>query len=213
MATALKGTLKGMIILLFLLASAIMANAHDCRSLFRQRVVVQHHVPYVAPYVQQLYYQVGVPLEIEALVERKLEQRLAQLTQMNQVPSKPQLGLSQKSPVQAPLQAPMPLQTLTVMQTKCAKCHNSTKQSGDLILDGSEYVTDATYRKFHKMAGLGIGVPAPMKGLIESLSVEDKGKLTEEMLQLEAPEVQAPEVKPPEVLPEVPAPVPQGDLE
>jgi uncharacterized membrane protein len=133
----------------------------ECRHIFRQQVV--HHA-HVQPIVHQnIFYSVGEGLVQQVKIEQEVQRQV-------------KLALQQQAPQQ------QTAVTGTTLQAKCAKCHSGEGAKGGFDL--SQGVTDAEFRRIVELIGEGIDVPAAMKGVIGSLSAQDKGNITSEMLKL-----------------------------
>lgn len=133
----------------------------ECRHIFRQQVV--HHA-HVQPIVHQnIFYSVGEGLVQQVKIEQEVQRQV-------------KLALQQQAPQQ---QTAVSGATL---QAKCAKCHSGEGAKGGFDL--SQGVNDGEFRRIVEMIGEGIDVPAAMKGVIGSLSAQDKGNITSEMLKL-----------------------------
>lgn len=115
----------------------------------------RHHA--VQAVVQPIVlYSVGDQLRIEAAVEKALQKRAAE-----------DGTLQQTAPV-------------SVLSQKCARCHTGEAAKGGFDL--SQGVTDAEFRRIVEMIGANRNVPDVMKGVIGALTPEQKGAITDELL-------------------------------
>lgn len=208
---------KYLAVLIILFCIAGIGFARNCHQFFAQQQVV--YQPYYQP---QVYYAVGQDLQIEALVERKVQQimaeKLRQPVQGKEQGKDWKQSLQQQDadlPAPAP-PAPVPDDTTvpaplapaqnpnSALVQHCKKCHSGAKPKVGLVLDG------LTKLKCSQ-------ITAALRALRDDLMPKDhavdgavKGQLMEELLALEVREPKPPVVQPP--VPPVP-PVPQGDLE
>lgn len=156
----------------FLVALVLVtpAFAGNCHQLYFK----QHHVQAVA-IVQPLYFA-GQALHDEATIRKAIRAELPAIIQ--QLQAQPQQSNTQQ------------INNASTFATKCLRCHK-----GDNALTSDP----STFKAFARMAGLGEGVPDQMRGVIGSLSAQEKGELTEYLLRM-------PESPPP-------PPQPEGRLE
>jgi len=106
--------------------------------------------------VQPLYFA-GQATQDEAIIRKAIRAELPAIIQQ--------------------LQAVPQQQQVAGAIAKCAKCHK-----GETALTSDP----ATFKAFARMAGLGEGIPAEMKGVIGSLTPAEKGEVTEYLLRLPA---------------------------
>lgn len=157
-----------LLILSFLVHPAFAGN---CSTLYRRQAVVVNH-GYVAQAVVQHYEPYAVVSQ--SIQDKARAQYFAELVAKELAPK-----------LQAIQAVKQPIASTNTLSAKCAKCHNASNDKGGVILDGSQAVDDATFRSIVKMLGTGEGVPSAMKGVIAGLKPEEKGSITEELLNLE----------------------------
>jgi hypothetical protein len=145
-----------------------------CGQLYRQKIVHHAHVQ------QQVLYFAGQAVQDEAIVRKAIRAEL------------PAIVDAVRQELQAPQQ-----QTLGTLGQKCAKCHTGETAQGGFDLKAG--IDDGQFRRIVEMLGAGRDVPEAMKAVVNSLTPEQKGAITDEMLSL-------PTVRP------VAPPVPDGEL-
>lgn len=151
------------VILVALIATPAVA---ECRHLFRVHHQAHHVQAVVQPYVvhQNIFYSVGESLIQQSKIEREVERQVAAKLQQIQSPTAQQQV------------------TGATLNRKCLSCHNGTRDDTDFDLRNG--IDNEHFRQIVGMLGEGIGVPEKMKGVIKSLTAEDKGAITSEMLRL-----------------------------
>lgn len=123
-----------------------------CHHLFKA-----HHVQQVVA-APAVFYFAGQATQDEAIVRKVVREEL----------QRAQPGtLQQTAPV-------------SVLSQKCARCHTGEAAKGGFDL--SQGVTDAEFRRIVEMIGANRNVPDAMKGVIGSLTPEQKGAITDELL-------------------------------
>lgn len=130
----------------------------------------RHHA--IAVVQPVILHSVGNDLLIEAAVEKVLAKRAAQ-----------QPGTLQ--------------QQSSVIGSKCLRCHQGEEAAGGI--DFRWKVDDYAFRRTIEMLGEGIDIPEKMAGVIKSLTAEDKGNITSELMRLPAKreeQAQPPEPEP-----------------
>ena len=105
-------------------------------------------------------YSVGEAVQIDAAVERALQKRAAQPGTLQQT-------------------APS-----SILTAKCVRCHGGTEPAGGI--DFRFKIDDFAFRRTVEMLGESINVPEKMAGVIKSLTPEEKGSITSEMMRLPA---------------------------
>ena len=149
----------------FLLVAALLAllttNGNEQQTLAGCHHLYRpaHHVAVVQPVT--VLYSVGDSLVVEAAVEKALQRREALEAQKQTAPA-------------------------SVLSAKCARCHSGDSAKGGFDL--SQGVNDSQFRRIVEMIGAGRNVPAEMKPVVSSLSPEQKGALTDELLNLKPQE-------------------------
>ena len=154
-------------ILLTLLAG--VAHAGNCKQFFVQPV---QQVVY-----PQAYYAVGQDLQLEALAERialRVEQKLA-------------LRASVKQAVTEPQTQPLPAQS--ALAQNCAKCHSGPTPKGNVRYDGGLLTCHDITRALRAIASNKMPKGHVIDGAV-------KGRLMQELLDLERPSGPAPELPP-----------------
>ncbi len=165
-----------------LVVTASPADAGNCHHLYRQHHAV-HHVQAVV--VQSLYFA-GQATQDEAIIRKGIRAELPAIVEA----------------VRQQLQAPALQQTAGVLGVKCGKCHTGDTAKGGV--DFSRGIDAETFRRSIELLGTGKDTPTAMKGVIAGLSPQDKGSITEELLNLSA---RPPAVKPePTAVPPEPEP-------
>jgi hypothetical protein len=132
----------------------------ECRHIFRQHVV--HHAQPIVH--QNIFYSVGEGLVQQVKIEQEVQKQVKLALQAQGV-------TQQVSTVSG-----------TTLQAKCARCHSGESAKGGFDL--RQGVNDGEFRRIVEMIGENIDVPDAMKGVIGSLTPEQKGSLTSEMLKL-----------------------------
>jgi len=137
-----------------------------CNHLFRH-----HHVQQVVA-VAPVYYFAGQATQDEALLRKAIRA---------EAPAIIQGVLQQLQAPQAQQHAIRPQQAIgSLLTAKCAKCH-----TGENSLTNPDGTLDCSkFRQFARMAGLGLDIPDQMKPVINSLTPDEKGRLTEELLAI-----------------------------
>lgn len=140
-----------------------------CNHLFRHHHHVQQVVA-VAP-VHPLYFA-GQATQDEALLRKAIRA---------EAPAIIQGVLQQLQAPQAQQHATNPQQAVgSLLAAKCAKCH-----TGENSLTNPDGTLDCSkFRSFARMAGLGLDIPEQMRPVINSLTPDEKGRLTEELLAI-----------------------------
>lgn len=147
---------------LMVAAASQPTSAGGCHHLFHHK---QHHVQAVL--VQPLYFA-GQATQDEAIARKAIRAELPAIVEA----------------VRQSLQAPAQSQVAGVLGQKCTRCH-----SGENAKGGIDFTTaiDATiFRRSVELLGTGKDAPPAMKGVLASLKPEEKGQLTEELLNLSA---------------------------
>lgn len=130
----------------------------------------RHHAVIAQPVL--LLHSVGDELRIEAAVEKALAKRAQQPGTLQQ-------------------------RVNSAIGAKCLRCHQGTEAAGGI--DFRWKVDDYAFRRTVEMLGESIDVPEKMAGVIKSLSAEDKGNITSELMKLPAKreeQAQPPEPEP-----------------
>lgn len=99
---------------------ALVTSAHATHPCVQQ---VQVQPAYAVPVYQNIYYSVAPQLQLEAVVERIVQQRLQAIQQAN--------AATTPTP-----NTPEPVQQ-NVLAANCAKCHSGATPKGGLLLDGT----------------------------------------------------------------------------
>jgi hypothetical protein len=95
------------------------ADAGDCHVLHQQQFV--HGYYYAQPFVQNVFYRVGEPIQFEALVQKAVQAELQKL----------------KQPQEMPAEAPARATDATFIAEHCAECHSLPKPAKGLVIDGN----------------------------------------------------------------------------
>jgi hypothetical protein len=190
--------MRGLVIL-FVLLLASPASAGNCQ------LRTYHHakqvVAYQVPIVQNFYYGVGAGVQVEAAVQKAIRtdpdfdelQAFKRWKQSLQAPSPDQWkSLATGQPVAGSLPDGTPD---LIIKAKCASCHGP---DDSLTLDGSKYISAATYQRFSEMALTGHDVPAKMKPVLGSLQGDDLTNILVELLKLKEPAPTAADTEPEE---------------
>jgi hypothetical protein len=154
-------------IVLSLALFAAPLHAGNCGIIYRQQAV------YAAPFVAPVYYAVGQSIQEDAIAERiaaKVAQKLQAL---------------QAAPLKSAALKP------SLLASKCARCHTGESAKGGVVLDGSEPVSDGTFRRIVEMIGDNRDVPKAMVPVLAGLKADDKGNLTFELINAK-PKAEAP---------------------
>lgn len=150
------------------------------RCAFKQVQAVVQHQAYVQPYA--VNYFVGAPIRFEALVTKALRE-----DPDYQEFQKFRAWKSVASGLEVAPSLPLTGEPDLLIKHKCASCHAGDKAAGDIVLDGSMAVSDATYRSFSRMFVLGADVPPKMKPLLGELKDAEGSAILAELLKLEPP--------------------------
>jgi mono/diheme cytochrome c family protein len=158
----------------FALGGSVRPAQSGCNHLYYRA----HHVQAVV--VQpQVFYSVGDSLLIEAAVEKAFQRQA--LKQAAAQPAQAQPGTLS--------------QTASVLSAKCARCHSGNEPAGGV--DFRFKIDDFAFRRTVEMLGEGINVPEKMAGVIKSLTPEERGAITSEMMRLPSRRPDPVQVPPP----------------
>jgi hypothetical protein len=187
------------IITLIVCVSVRAAPLHCNQNLVRHsyKAQVYHHQ------AAQVLYLVAPEIRYEAIVEKKLRahpdyeafrefQAFKAAQQSQQPPEQPWKSLATGQPVAGSLPDGTPD---LIIKTKCAACHGP---DAELVLDGSRYISAATYQRFSEMALTGHDVPAKMKPVLAKMQGDDLTNVLVELLRLKEPAPTAADTEPEE---------------
>jgi len=158
-----------------LLLAAPAPDAADAGGFARSRSHVQrsHYAPHRLVYPQQqIYYFVGQPLRLKALLEaaKRADPQWQEFQRFKQF----QQRFSREGAL--PSRQSAALQT-TILAQKCARCHTGTAPKGGLLLDGSQPLESEAKLKVLQAAWSGHMPPE------RPLSDEETSQLFEELLR------------------------------
>lgn len=170
------------------------ANGADCRAFFYKKQVVQQ-VAYVAPvyyaqpyYAPLAYYAAGADIQSEAQAEKIARLAVPKILAQLQAPLKQQV----KAPIARPLPQPeLPTHPVSILATKCAKCHSGAAPKKGITIDGKtamfcDQIT-ASIRMIRDDLMPKDGPP---------LTPDEKGQALEELLALERSNIPIPAPQP-----------------
>lgn len=128
--------LRQLVVPAILIAAVLATFATEAKAT-HPCVVVQKQIVaqpvYAVPVVQNIYYSVGQSIQLEAIVERAVQQRLQAIQQQQ----------AQQQATNPAESSPTPNQpdTANVFVANCASCHAGAMPKGGLLLDGSAPLT------------------------------------------------------------------------
>jgi hypothetical protein len=155
--------------------AALASTAHATHPCYVQKVVVQPQ--YVAvPIVQNVYYQVGSALQLDAIVDARVRAQLQAMQAQQQAPA--------TAPATHPTTPPPDTgSTANVFVANCSKCHTGTTPKGGLTLDGITPIPPESGFEILRRLQLPVEDKEHMPPQVD-LPPADKGRVLQELLTL-----------------------------